>query len=47
LRYHLGLLRTNSPDRYIIVDGQTFTGRMARALMLDETYIHRARTAPT
>ena len=42
LRYHLGLITPNSPDCYIIVDGQKYYWKDGEAVMFDETYIHQA-----
>ena len=42
LRYHLGLITPNSPDCYIIVDGQKYHWKDGEAVMFDETYIHQA-----
>jgi beta-hydroxylase len=49
LRYHLGLITPNSPDCYIVVDGQKYHWKDGEAVMFDETYIHLAenRTATT
>ena len=42
LRYHLGLITPNSPDCYIIVDGEKYYWKDGEAVMFDETYIHQA-----
>jgi len=42
LRYHLGLATPNSPDCYIVVDGQPYHWRDGEAVIFDETYIHTA-----
>jgi beta-hydroxylase len=42
LRYHLGLVTPNSPDCYIIVDGEKYYWKDGEAVMFDETYIHQA-----
>jgi beta-hydroxylase len=42
LRYHLGLVTPNSPDCYIVVDGQKYYWKDGEAVMFDETYIHQA-----
>lgn len=42
LRYHLGLITPNSPDCYIVVDGQKYYWKDGEAVMFDETYIHQA-----
>ena len=42
LRYHLGLSTPNSPDCYIVVDGERYYWRDGEAVMFDETYIHTA-----
>ena len=42
LRYHLGLSTPNSPDCYIVVDGQPYHWRDGEAVVFDETYIHTA-----
>ncbi len=42
LRYHLGLMTPNSPECYIIVDGQKYYWKDGEAVMFDETYIHQA-----
>lgn len=49
LRYHLGLMTPNSPDCYIVVDGQKYYWKDGEAVMFDETYIHQAenRTGTT
>lgn len=49
LRYHLGLITPNSPDCYIVVDGEKYFWKDGEAVMFDETYIHQAenRTGTT
>lgn len=42
LRYHLGLVTPNSPDCYLIVDGEKYHWKDGEAVMFDETYIHQA-----
>lgn len=42
LRYHLGLVTPNSPDCFIVVDGQRYHWKDGEAVMFDETYIHTA-----
>src|ERR1700754_2953918 len=42
LRYHLGLVTPNSPECYIIVDGEKYFWKDGEAVMFDETYIHQA-----
>ena len=42
LRYHLGLSTPNSPDCYILVDGQPYYWRDGEGVVFDETYIHTA-----
>ena len=42
LRYHLGLSTPNSPDCYIVVDGENYHWKDGEAVMFDETYIHYA-----
>jgi beta-hydroxylase len=42
LRYHLGLVTPNSPECYIIVDGQKYYWKDGEAVIFDETYIHQA-----
>jgi beta-hydroxylase len=42
LRYHLGLSTPNSPDCYIVVDGDTYYYRDGHDMVFDETYIHYA-----
>ena len=42
LRYHLGLVTPNSPDCYIVVDGERYHWKDGEAVMFDETYIHTA-----
>ena len=42
LRYHLGLVTPNSPDCFIIVDGEKYHWKDGEAVMFDETYIHTA-----
>ena len=47
LRYHLGLVTPNSPECFIVVDGEKYYWKDGEAVMFDETYIHTAETAPT
>ncbi len=42
LRYHLGLVTPNSPDCFIVVDGEKYYWKDGEAVMFDETYIHTA-----
>jgi beta-hydroxylase len=42
LRYHLGLVTPNSPDCYIVVDGDKYYWKDGEAVIFDETYIHHA-----
>jgi len=42
LRYHLGLVTPNSPDCFIVVDGEHYYWKDGEAVMFDETYIHTA-----
>jgi beta-hydroxylase len=42
LRYHLGLSTPNSPDCYIVVDGEKYYWKDGEPVMFDETYIHQA-----
>jgi beta-hydroxylase len=42
LRYHLGLVTPNSPECFIIVDGERYYWKDGEAVMFDETYIHTA-----
>jgi beta-hydroxylase len=42
LRYHLGLVTPNSPECFIIVDGEKYYWKDGEAVMFDETYIHTA-----
>lgn len=42
LRYHLGLSTPNSPECYILVDGQPYYWRDGEGVVFDETYIHTA-----
>src|SRR5215470_8001435 len=42
LRFHLGLSTPNSPDCYIVVDGQPYYWRDGEGVIFDETYIHTA-----
>jgi beta-hydroxylase len=42
LRYHLGLVTPNSPECFIIVDGEKYHWKDGEAVMFDETYIHTA-----
>ena len=42
LRYHLGLATPNSPDCYIVVDGERYFWKDGEATMFDETFIHYA-----
>jgi len=42
LRYHLGLVTPNSPECFIIVDGERYHWKDGEAVMFDETYIHTA-----
>jgi beta-hydroxylase len=42
LRYHLGLDTPNSPDCYLMVDGEPYFWRDGEAVIFDETYIHYA-----
>jgi beta-hydroxylase len=47
LRYHLGLKTPNADTCRIFVDGQPYTWHDGEGVLFDETYIHRAETAPT
>jgi beta-hydroxylase len=47
LRYHLGLSTPNSPDCYILVDGQRYSWRDGEGVVFDETYIHTAENRTT
>lgn len=42
LRYHLGLSTPNSPDCFIVVDGERYHWRDGEGVVFDETYIHYA-----
>jgi beta-hydroxylase len=42
LRYHLGLVTPNSPECFIVVDGEKYYWKDGEAVMFDETYIHTA-----
>lgn len=42
LRYHLGLVTPNSPDCFIVIDGERYYWKDGEAVMFDETYIHEA-----
>ena len=42
MRYHLGLSTPNSPDCFIVVDGETYHWRDGEGVVFDETYIHYA-----
>jgi len=42
LRYHLGLSTPNSPDCFIVVDGERYFWRDGEGVVFDETYIHYA-----
>jgi beta-hydroxylase len=42
LRYHLGLSTPNSPDCFIVVDGENYFWRDGEGVVFDETYIHYA-----
>ncbi len=42
LRYHLGLVTPNSPDCFIVVDGEKYYWKDGEPVMFDETYIHTA-----
>ncbi|MCW5621507.1 MAG: aspartyl/asparaginyl beta-hydroxylase domain-containing protein [Burkholderiales bacterium] len=42
LRYHLGLSTPNSPECYIVVDGETYHWHDGEDVLFDETYIHHA-----
>ena len=42
MRYHLGLSTPNSPDCFIVVDGENYFWRDGEGVVFDETYIHFA-----
>jgi beta-hydroxylase len=42
LRYHLGLSTPNSPNCFIVVDGESYYWKDGEGVMFDETYIHYA-----
>jgi beta-hydroxylase len=42
LRYHLGLITPNSPECYIIVDGEPYYWKDGEGIVFDETYVHTA-----
>ena len=42
LRYHLALLSPNSPECYLVVDGQPYYWREGQDIVFDETFIHYA-----
>ena len=42
LRYHLGLRTADSPDCYILVDGERYYWRDGEDVVFDETFIHTA-----
>jgi len=47
LRFHLGLSTPNSPECYILVDGQSYHWRDGEGVIFDETYIHTAENKTT
>jgi beta-hydroxylase len=44
IRYHLGLSTPNSPDCFIVVDGERYHWHDGEGVAFDETYIHYAET---